>query len=839
MSSQAVRSPLGVSRNERRNRHPILAALDRVTPSQGWATFGLLIMTLLIVGESVEAAEWVDSTGLITLLLWSSVVGLVLAKVRTSWILLIPAGLIIGAMSLMWIAIGTVEGANQAERIRETIQRLDVWWDAASGGGISTDLLPFLIMLLAIGWVVGFLGSWFIFRRNNVWIAVVLLGSAILTNLSFLPDSFIPRFFLFVFFAMLLVVRLSIIQKHEAWKRLSIKFNAGSGWLTLHATLWLSVLVIALAILLPMRVYTNETVAQVWSIGRTPIATAEDFFARLFASLPSKKDHPGRLFGKWLPFIGNISFGGEPVGWATTEYPSYWMSQTYNYYSSKGWIATGTDLLEIGPDILPPPTTDNLKRESKDQVMQLGFATDKILIGGGYSWISHGGTVESLAPRKFDIRMSDTSEDGFLPDDIQELASEIRQEMRTHKASEAYKELTRRIPPDLLVLEVNADQSGFMRSFVLQRKAPTTPDLVAWNFSKQIQEHEAYRTISHVSVATDDDLRDAPAEYSGFVTDHYLQLPPTLPQRVKDLAERVTTGLDNPLDKTVAIRDYLRSPEFTYSQDIEAPPSDMDGVDWFLFESKAGYSDYYGSAMAVMLRAVGVPARMAAGYAPGELSEAGYRVIRDWDSHGWVQAYFPNYGWIDFEPTPKWPEHQRVVPPALVDELGVDTSGGGLEDIDPFLEEFDLLDELRGGVGRGVGGVIPGIDLTKYLIPIAAALGSAGVLWLVWSFIWNFGLGPLGPEAKLYAKLTRLGWLAGIGRRRGQTPIEYGRLVADVLPAVSEGAEKITTSYAVHRYGNRTSDEEAILEIADAWKSIRLRLAARVFERLVPLSGRV
>ncbi len=839
MSSQAVSSPFGGGRNASRDRRPVLAALDRVTPSQGWATFGLLFVTLLIVGESVEAAEWVDSTGLTVLLLWSAVVGLGLAKVRISWILLIPAGMVIGALSLAWIAIRSVEGENAAERIRETLQRLDVWWEAASGGGISTDLLPFLIMLLAITWIVGFLSSWFIFRRNNVWIAVVLLGTAILTNLSFLPESFIPRFFLFVFFAMLLVVRMSIVQKHETWRRLSIKFSAASGWLTLHATLWLSVLVILLAVLLPMRVYTNATVAQIWSVGRTPIATAEDFFARLFASLPSKKDHPGRLFGKWLPFIGSISFGGEPVGWTTTDYPSYWLSQTYNYYSSKGWIATDTDVLEIGPDILPPPNVDSLKREAKDQVMQLGFATDKMLVGGSYNWVSHGGTVESLAPRKFAINMRDASDDGYFPDDIQQFAREIREDMQAQRAIGAHQELTRRLPPDLLLLEVRSDQSGFLSSFVLQRKAPTAPDLVAWNFSNRLQENQAYRTISNVSVATDDDLREAPTEYSGFVKDHYLQLPPTVPQRVRDLAERVTSGLDNPLDKAVAIRDYLRGPTFTYSQSIDPPPPETDGVDWFLFESRTGYSDYYGSAMAVMLRAVGVPARMAAGYAPGEATEHGYRVIRDWDSHGWVQAYFPNYGWIDFEPTPRWPEHQRVPPPAVAEELEGEFPEGGANELDPFLDELELLDEL-GGITGGVGaGRAAGIDLTKYLVPIAAALGSAAALWLVWSFIWNFGLGPLGPEAKLYAKLTRLGWLAGVGRRRGQTPIEYGHVVGETVPSVSEGAEKIAASYAVHRYGNRTSTEESIQEVTDAWKSIRLRLVGRVFERLIPMSARV
>ena len=64
------------------------------------------------------------------------------------------------------------------------------------------------------------------------------------------------------------------------------------------------------------------------------------------------------------------------------------------------------------------------------------------------------------------------------------------------------------------------------------------------------------------------------------------------------------------------IQAYLRGPEFTYSQSIDAPPPDSDGVEWFLFESKTGYSDYFASSMTVMLRSIGVPARLAAGYSP-------------------------------------------------------------------------------------------------------------------------------------------------------------------------------------------------------------------------------
>jgi len=202
--------------------------------------------------------------------------------------------------------------------------------------------------------------------------------------------------------------------------------------------------------------------------------------------------------------------------------------------------------------------------------------------------------------------------------------------------------------------------------------------------------------ISYVSVATDDDLREASTEYSSFVTDHYLQLPPAFPEEVRALAERVTDGQDNPLDKALAIEGYLRGPDFTYSQDIDAPPAEADGVEWFLLETRTGYSDYYASSMAVMLRAVGVPARMAAGYAPGELNEYGQRVIRDSDSHGWVQVYFPDYGWIDFEPTPNWPQHERSSQPVLpVSGFGDDPIE---EDPDELLDPFDV---------EGEGGFLP------------------------------------------------------------------------------------------------------------------------------------
>lgn len=806
------------------------------SPSQGWTTFALLILALLVVGWSVTEADWVESPGLIAILMWAAIAGLVLAKLRAPWFLLMPAGLLLGAAAVLWqTAARNVEGDNAIERFREMFHRLDVWWEAANSGGISTDLMPFALMMLAFGWIVGFFSSWFIFRRSNVWIGVILLGTAMLTNLSFLPDQFASRFFLFLFVAMLLIVRVSVVQSQAYWQRLNIRFTEHTGWLALHATAWFSALVILVAILLPMNVYTNSTAAQIWNVGRAPITTTEDFFARLFAALPTKKDTPGRFFGKWLPFIGKISFGGDPVGWATTNYPSYWLSQTYNYYTPQGWIATESEPIEVGPDILPPARRDSLKRETQTQMMQLDFESEKFLSGGDFNWVSEPAVIEALAPRKFVIDMDDPSSESSFPEDVRELAAGLRSDLRGLSEDTARGMIGQRLPDDLLILEIQSDSSNSVESIVLQRKAPVTPELVAWRFTDRQQKNEPYRTISYVSVATNDDLREASTEYGSFITDHYLQLPPGFSEDVRALAERVTEGQDNPLDKALAIESYLRGEDFTYSQDIEAPPTNSDGVEWFLLETKVGYSDYYASSMAVMLRAVGVPARMAAGYAPGELNEYGQRVIRDSDSHGWVQAYFPDYGWIDFEPTPNWPQHERAaLPVRSFAGIGDDPIE---EDPDALLDPFDVEGESLFLPTAGSGSSNPFMaleDLVRYLIPAGIVAGAVAAIWIVWSVIWNFGLGSLGPESRLYTKLTRLGWLAGVGHRHDQTPIEFGARVGWSIPDAGEGAMRIATSYAAHRYGGRQVDEDEQGALLESWKEIRFKLVGRMFRRLIP-----
>src|SRR5439155_19800440 len=111
----------------------------------------------------------------------------------------------------------------------------------------------------------------------------------------------------------------------------------------------------------------------------------------------------------------------------------------------------------------------------------------------------------------------------------------------------------------------------------------------------------------------------------------------------------ITRDKTNAYDKAEAIELYLRT-NFKYSTVVKAPPSGRDPVDYFLFDLKEDFCEYFASSMVVMLRSVGVPARVVEGYTMGTFDEpTGGYMITERNAHAWVEVYFAGYGWIEFE----------------------------------------------------------------------------------------------------------------------------------------------------------------------------------------------
>ena len=160
----------------------------------------------------------------------------------------------------------------------------------------------------------------------------------------------------------------------------------------------------------------------------------------------------------------------------------------------------------------------------------------------------------------------------------------------------------------------------------------------------------SYDAYSIPQSATPEQLRAAGETYPEEITAEYLQLPKIDP-RIEALASEATAGAVTPYDKALALENYLHS-HYGYTLDLSGSPG-RDPLPNFLFERRAGHCEYFATAMTVMLRSLGIPARYINGFQTGEYNDVGGDfIVRASDAHSWVEAYFPGHGWITFDPTP-------------------------------------------------------------------------------------------------------------------------------------------------------------------------------------------
>ena len=167
-----------------------------------------------------------------------------------------------------------------------------------------------------------------------------------------------------------------------------------------------------------------------------------------------------------------------------------------------------------------------------------------------------------------------------------------------------------------------------------------------------------YDVVSETGLPSARELQHASTDYPDDVRLVYLRLP-DLDPKIAELARQVTSTATNNYDRATAIQNYLRS-NFRYSLDPSAIEPKNPIVS-FLFKSKSGYCEYFAASMAVMLRTLGIPSRLVNGFQTGSYNRIGKDfVVRARDAHSWVEAYFPKYGWITFDPTPADPNPIRA-----------------------------------------------------------------------------------------------------------------------------------------------------------------------------------
>ena len=254
-------------------------------------------------------------------------------------------------------------------------------------------------------------------------------------------------------------------------------------------------------------------------------------------------------------------------------------------------------------------------------------------------------------------------------------------------------------------------------------------DLLAWAAVPKLLPGEQYQVKASLLDPSIQQLQKAGTIYPDWVTERYLQLPEDFSPRIRELANQITQGSETPYDEVTAITDYLRR-EIKYADPLpKSPPPGQDPIEWVLFDLKQGFCNYDASAEVLMLRSVGVPARLAVGFAQGAFDqESNVYIVRNLNAHAWPEVYFPGIGWIEFEPTGNQDPLQRPDRPEDAQGNGQNANGSlNLPQL-PEGAQFANREQIQEGITPLPSPINTFNPLPYYLVAI---LLLVGVLWFV------------------------------------------------------------------------------------------------------------
>jgi len=321
-----------------------------------------------------------------------------------------------------------------------------------------------------------------------------------------------------------------------------------------------------------------------------------------------------------------------------------------------------------------------------------------------------------------------------------------------------------------------------------------------------------YTVISDVPIRDRTLLGQASTDYNRRTRSRYLQLPAGMAEWVRPEAEallaRSNQPLANPYETALFLAQELKQ-SYAIRDDFPVQPGE-DLVAAFL-RNGGGYPDHFGTVLAVMLRSLGIPARLSAGFSPSQFNPfTGFYLIRNTDAFALPEVYFPNHGWFAFDPVPG----RELIPPSVEDTETFSVleqfwrwvAGWLPSPVTGFISWLWLglvgtLSRLLAGIWQFVSGSAIGV-----LLGAIGAIALSFLLWLLWLQLraWQAyrRLQRLPPMERLYQQMLRVLAERGLPRQRAQTPLEYARSASDRYQgAIAEAANSIAQAYVRWRYG--------------------------------------
>ena len=833
-----------------------------ISPAEGWASVFLLGIVLLSTAWTVARTDVApDGVSMAVLAIGGLLTGLGLAKLSTPDLLAHLFAILSGVFASLLLAVERMPLADGGRWARlAALGDLGAQWLAQAQAGDPLDDPRLLsIMLGAAVWLVSYTSAWVLFRRGWLTTALALPGAIALANLGYAPEEGTLPLLVMVVAGTMLAARHAAYRREVEWSRAQLPYPRRTVPRFLFGGIVIALLVVALAWTLPLS-SRDSLFGAAWERINEPLDELASRWNELVSQFGGPGDDSGgsySAFGDSFRLGGHLQLSDDPVvllqpsGGAMR--PAYLAGQHYDAYDGHGWSTTVDDTFqEIGSDgrryssrmsffsgqgvhLSPEVTADRSQVEAEMTVIRpkgdLIFTLDTYLAADRR-------TNVQLSWRQLENELFPLvdGELAALPQDLQRIGALIARGSYTPPSNGGVNGDSPLPLDPSLAAEIQTERDALLTRFLdvgweigpdgraqalrVSGQLPVYDDVEAVFSQDDIAEGDTYAVSGLTSTAAPDQLRAAGDDYPTWVTDRYLKLPETITDRTRELASQLAAGQSNAFDTAVAVEAYVRS-TITYNEDIAPPPDNQDVVDYVLFESQEGYCEYYASAMAVLLRAEGIPSRVVGGYfpAPFDANEGGH-LYREKNAHLWVEAFFPGYGWIPFEPTanrerldygdltapaqePALPTPAPTPPPVVAEPTPPPVAETPAQQ--PPMTPPDILSDptrLAGWIGL-----------------VLAALVAIAALSAVTA--WFLGFRGLSPVSSLYARSLRVGNWLGVPPRVSLTPHEYADRVGRVVPSAQGPARVVAELYTQERYAGRRPDGDALRAARDAWRDLR------------------